>query len=118
MRSIWMLGSEEQKLRWLPGIPRLDCSEPSRSPKLRTAQTPWHCRHRRHPTADGYCLDGEKRWIGTGTIADVVVVWARDISHRQVKGFLVEEAAPGYVATLNEGNGSLRACGRPTSGSP
>ena len=24
MRSIWMLGSEEQKLRWLPGMARLD----------------------------------------------------------------------------------------------
>jgi alkylation response protein AidB-like acyl-CoA dehydrogenase len=27
---------------------------------------------------DEYVLDGEKRWIGNTSFADVVIVWARD----------------------------------------
>jgi len=61
------------------------------------------------PDGDGYRLDGEKRWIGNGTIADVIVVWARDTADGQVKGFVVEKNAPGYAATLIEGKGSVRA---------
>jgi DNA-binding PucR family transcriptional regulator len=54
-------------------------------------------------------IDGAKKWIGNGTIADVVVVWARDTADGQVKGFLVEPGMPGYHARLIEGKGSLRA---------
>lgn len=109
MRSIWMLGSEEQKLRWLPGMARLDllgafalteAAHGSDAVALETTATPEH---------GGYRLDGEKRWIGNGTIADVVVVWARDTADGQVKGFLVEKGAIGYDATLIEGKGSVRA---------
>jgi glutaryl-CoA dehydrogenase len=109
MRSIWMLGSEEQKQRWLPGMARLDLlgafalTEPahgSDAVALETSAT---------RDGDGYVLHGEKRWIGNGTIADVVVVWARDTTDGEVKGFLVEKAAPGYDARLIEGKGSVRA---------
>jgi glutaryl-CoA dehydrogenase len=50
-----------------------------------------------------------KKWIGNGTLADVVVVWARDVADRQVKGFLVEKGSPGYDAKRIDGKGSLRA---------
>src|SRR5246500_6033668 len=109
MRSIAMLGSEEQKQRWLPPMARLEAlgafalTEPdhgSDSGALETAARP-----------DGGCyvIDGAKKWIGNGTIADVVVVWARDAADGQVKGFLVEKGTPGYQARLIEGKGSLRA---------
>ena len=29
---------------------------------------------------DEWVLDGRKRWIGNGSFADVVVVWARDVA--------------------------------------
>ena len=54
-------------------------------------------------------IDGVKKWIGNGTIADIVVVWARDATDRQVKGFLVEKGTPGYQATRMDGKGALRA---------
>jgi glutaryl-CoA dehydrogenase len=109
MRSIWLLGSEEQKTRWLPGMARLDllgafalteAAHGSDAVALETTAT---------PDGDGYRLDGEKRWIGNGTMADVVVVWARDTSDERVKGFLVEKGAPGYDATVIVGKGSVRA---------
>jgi glutaryl-CoA dehydrogenase len=109
MRSIHMLGSEEQKQRWLPAVARLEklgafaLTEPrhgSDAVALETSAT---------PDGDGYLLSGEKRWIGNGTIADVVVTWARDTSDGRVKGFLIDEGTPGYEARVIPGNGSVRA---------
>ena len=114
MRSIWMLGSEEQKHRWLPGMATLDLlgafalTEPDHGSDAVALETV------ARRDGDGYVLDGEKRWIGNGSIADVIVVWARDTSDGQVKGFLVEKGAPGYDALVIEGKafGPRRAAGR------
>jgi len=109
MRSIAMLGSEVQKRRWLPAMARCEklgafaLTEPlhgSDSVALETEAV-------RH--GDEYVITGAKRWIGNGTLADVVVLWARDAEDGQVKGFLVETPASGYEARVIEGKGSLRA---------
>jgi glutaryl-CoA dehydrogenase len=108
MQSIAMLGSEEQKQRWLPGMARLEqlgafaLTEPdhgSDSVSLSTIA---------RAVDGGYRLNGAKRWIGNGSLADVVVVWARNEDGR-VNGFLVEKGAPGYDAQVIAGKGSLRA---------
>ena len=54
-------------------------------------------------------INGQKKWIGNGTLADVVVLWARDEADGKVKGFLVEKDSPGYDANRIDGKGSLRA---------
>jgi glutaryl-CoA dehydrogenase len=54
-------------------------------------------------------INGAKRWIGNGTLADVVVLWARDTEDMQVKGFLIEKGTPGYDARAIDGKGALRA---------
>lgn len=109
MRSIHMLGSEEQKQRWLPAMARMEklgafaLTEPehgSDSVSLETIA-------RRE--GDGYVINGSKRWIGLGTLADVIVVWARDADDGNVKGFLVEAANPGYNARVIRGKAALRA---------
>jgi len=109
MKSIAMLGSEEQKQRWLPAMARCEkigafaLTEPhhgSDSVALETTA---------RRDGDEWVIDGTKRWIGNGTIADVVVVWARSDEDRQVKGFLVEPGTPGYEATVIEGKGCARA---------
>ena len=48
-------------------------------------------------------INGAKRWIGNGTLADVVVLWARDAEDMQVKGFLIEKGTPGYDARVDRG---------------
>jgi glutaryl-CoA dehydrogenase len=58
---------------------------------------------------DDWILNGAKRWIGNGSIADVVVVWARSSEDGQVKGFLVETDTPGFDAHTMEGKGAARA---------
>jgi glutaryl-CoA dehydrogenase len=109
MKSIDLLGSDEQKERWLPAMARLDAvgafalTEPdhgSDSVALETSA---------RRDGDGWILDGAKRWIGNGSIADVVVVWARSDEDGQVKGFLVETTTPGFEATTMTGKGAARA---------
>ena len=109
MRSIDMLGSEEQKQRWLPGLASCELlgafalTEPDHGSDAVALETT----ARRE--GDEYVLDGHKRWIGNGTIADVTVVWARDTEDGQVKGFLVEKGTPGVDARRIDGKVSVRA---------
>jgi glutaryl-CoA dehydrogenase len=109
MRAIAMYGSEEQKQRWLPPMARTEklgafaLTEPTHgSDSVALATTA-----RRE--GDEYVIDGTKRWIGNGTVADVTVVWARDDSDGQVKGFLVEKGTPGLEASQITGKVSVRA---------
>ena len=94
MQSIALLGSEEQKQRWLPAMADLDAigafalTEPdhgSDAVKLESSA---------RRDGDECVLDGRKRWIGNATIADVVIVWARD-EDGHVGGYLVEKGTPG-----------------------
>jgi len=57
---------------------------------------------------DSWVLNGAKRWIGNGTFADVVVVFARDVADDQVKTFVVEKGTPGFTPTKMEGKYALR----------
>ncbi len=109
MRSIATFGSEEQKQRWLPPMARMESlgafalTEPDRGSDSVSLETT-----ARRDGGD-YVIDGAKRWIGNGSIADVVVVWARDSDDGRVKGFLVEHGTPGYNARVIEGKGSVRS---------
>jgi glutaryl-CoA dehydrogenase len=109
MQSIAMLGSETQKQEWLPRMARVEAigafalTEPAHGSDSVALESTAH--------RDGasWVINGTKKWIGNGTIADIAVVWARDDADRQVKGFLVEPGTTGYQARKIEGKGSLRA---------
>ena len=109
MRSIAMLGTEEQKQRWLPGMAALEhigafaLTEPEHG----SDSVGLEASVRRDGGA--YVLSGHKRWIGNGSIADVVVVWARDTDDGAVKGLLLEKGTPGFEARVMTGKGSVRA---------
>ncbi|WP_334171528.1 acyl-CoA dehydrogenase family protein [Sinomonas sp.] len=45
-----------------------------------------------------WILNGAKRWIGAGTIADFALVWARDEEDHEIKGFIVETDRVGFSA--------------------
>jgi len=109
MRSIALHGSEEQKRRWLPAMARCEklgafaLTEPLHGSDSVALET------EARRVGGEYVINGAKRWIGNGSLADVVVLWARDADDGQVKGFLLERGTPGYAATVIEGKGSLRA---------
>ena len=109
-KPIYLFGTDEQKARLLPDLASgrklaaFALTEPNVGSDAYNLET-WAERQ-----SDGsWLLTGEKRWIGNGTIADVTVVWARDVDDKQVKGFLVEKGAEGYQAERMLGKASLRA---------
>ena len=52
-------------------------------------------------TPDGYILNGSKTWISNAPVADLCVVWAREISESgekgKIRGFLVEKVSSGRL---------------------
>ena len=108
MQSIDMLGSDEQRERWLPAMARMEAlgafalTEPDHGSDIVLLET----RARRE--GGDHVLDGRKRWIGNASFADVVVVWARG-EDGEVGGYLVEKGTPGYHAEVITGKTSLRA---------
>lgn len=110
MSSISILGSEEQRERWLPSMRRMEkigafgLSEPHGGSDVSggletTARL----------DGDHWILNGSKRWIGNATFADLIIVFAKDEADGEVKGFVVEKEFAGFRAEKIEGKYSLRA---------
>ena len=108
MTSIHLLGSEEQRQKWLPAMAHFEkigafaLTEPDHGSDAVALET------RARRDGDSYVLDGAKRWIGNASFADVVIVWARD-DDGNVGGFLVEKGTPGFEAKVMTGKVAKRA---------
>jgi glutaryl-CoA dehydrogenase len=108
MQSIAMLGSEEQRQRWLPEMARMEkigafgLTEPQHGSDAVALET------QARRDGDGYVLTGAKKWIGNGSIADYVIIWARD-EDGDVGGYVVEKGSPGFEARVMTGKTALRA---------
>jgi len=108
MQSIYKLGSEEQRARWLPAMADLSrvgafaLTEPDHGSDSVALETT------ARRDGDSWVLNGRKRWPGNAVWCDVVVVFARDVEDRQVKAFVVEKDDPGYTATKIGGKVALR----------
>ena len=95
MGAIEMLGSEEQRRKWLPPMARLEkigafgLTEPEHGSDSVSLETT-----ARRDRGE-YVLTGTKRWIGNASIADVTIIWARD-DEGNVGAYLVPKGTPGY----------------------
>jgi glutaryl-CoA dehydrogenase len=78
MNAIGLLGSDRQKERWLRPLANVEkigafaLTEPDHGSDVIALET------RARAAGEMWVLDGAKRWIGNGSLADIVVVWARD----------------------------------------
>src|ERR687894_3255219 len=107
MSAIYKFGSEEQKEEWLPKMAKgeaIGCfglTEPEAGSDPASMKT--------FARKDGsmWVIDGEKRWIGMGTIADVAVIWAQ--TDDGIRGFLVPTDAQGFSARDIQQKLSMRA---------
>ena len=108
LRSVALCGSDEQQERWLTPLARgtelgaFALTEPTHGSDSVSLET------RAETTPQGYRITGHKKWIGSGSVGDMSVVWARG-DDGQVQGFLVPQDAEGYRATTITGKVSLRA---------
>ncbi|KAK8651155.1 hypothetical protein V6N13_140768 [Hibiscus sabdariffa] len=99
MLTIALCGSEEQRQKYLLPLAQLKTiacwalTEPdygSDASHVNTTAT---------KVEGGWILDGQKRWIGNSTFADVLVVFARNTTTNQINGFIVKKDSPGLTAT-------------------
>src|SRR5262249_22782334 len=107
MYPIWAFGSEAQKQRYLPEMAAgrlIGCfglTEPD------FGSNPAGMLTTAIKTPGGYRLNGTKRWITNGSIADVALVWAK--LDGRIHGFLVPTKTKGFAAHDIHGKWSLRA---------
>ncbi|PSS23831.1 Acyl-coenzyme A oxidase 4, peroxisomal like [Actinidia chinensis var. chinensis] len=108
MLTISIAGSEAQKCKYLPLLAQfktIACwglTEPgygSDASSLETIAT---------KVAGGWILDGQKRWIGNSTFADVLIIFARNTTTNQINAFIVKKDAPGLQVTKIENKIGMR----------
>ena len=107
MYPIHAYGSEAQKERWLPRLAAghaIGCFGLT-EPDFGSFASGMLTKAVRH--GDQWVLNGTKRWITNGSIADVSLVWAH--TEDGIGGFLVEKGTRGLVASDIRGKLSLRA---------
>jgi len=110
MYPIHSFGSEEQKQKYLPKMAKgeiVGCfglTEPD------FGSNPGGMRTVAIDDGDAFVLNGTKRWITNGNLAQVALVWAKlGGVDGQVAGFLVPTDARGFEARLIHHKASLRA---------
>jgi len=110
MFPIHAYGSEEQRLRWLPGLASGEMVGCFGLTEPEAGSDPGGMRTRAEKIDGGYKLSGEKMWITNSPIADVFVVWAKSDAHDgKIRGFVLEKGMKGLSAPKIEEKLSLRA---------
>jgi len=106
MYPIHAYGSDAQKDRWLPpmasgeAIGCFGLTEPDFGSFAQGMRTKAERR------GGSWILNGTKRWITNGSLADVAIVWAQ--TEDGVRGFLVEQGQAGFETPDIKGKFSLR----------
>ncbi|WP_456468641.1 acyl-CoA dehydrogenase [Archaeoglobus sp.] len=111
MYPIWQYGSEEQKHKYLPKLAKgeiIGCfglTEPNHG------SDPGSMEATARRDGDEWILNGTKTWITEADVADIAVVWARDVEDGKIKGFIIEKGTPGFQQYSLTKKGSMRAGG-------
>ena len=113
MLPIFEFGTEEQRQKYLPKLATgalIGCfglTEPNHGSDPQSMIT------RAQKVAGGYQLSGAKMWISNSPIADVFVVWAKEVSESgavgPIRGFVLEKGMNGLSAPAIHGKVGLRA---------
>ncbi|TNE52131.1 MAG: acyl-CoA dehydrogenase [Deltaproteobacteria bacterium] len=108
MFPIWKFGTEEQKKHWLPKLAKAEAIGCFGLTEPDFGSNPSGMLTRARKDGDSIVLNGTKRWITNGDVADVCVVWAKD-DEGVVRGYLVEKGTPGLTQRAIHRKFSLRA---------
>ncbi|MCX2574626.1 acyl-CoA dehydrogenase family protein [Pedobacter sandarakinus] len=109
MGAIYLCGSESQKQQWLPLMQQFKIigafglTEPEVGSAAAGGLTTT-CK-----LLNGkWVLNGQKKWIGNATFADILIIWARDVDSNEVKGFIVKKDNPGFAVEKMQDKMALR----------
>jgi len=105
MGAIDMLGSEDQRGRWLPRMAALELLGSFALTEARHGSDSVRIETTAERQGDEWVLHGAKRWIGNASLAHVVIIFARDVADGKVKAFVMqrepgEEFPAGYRAEV------------------
>ncbi|HEY8486368.1 MAG TPA: acyl-CoA dehydrogenase family protein, partial [Limnochordales bacterium] len=105
-------GSEAQKQRWLPSLAAGEAlgAFALTEPEAGSDAAALRCRAKR--TDGGWVLEGTKRFITHGNVADLLMVFAQtdpERGHRGIACFVVPRESPGVVVSRLEEKMGLRA---------
>ncbi len=113
MLPIFEFGTEGQRQKYLPKLvsgKSIGCfglTEPDHG------SDPGSMACRAHKVEGGYKLSGAKMWISNSPIADLFVVWAKEVSASgrlgPIRGFVLEKGMKGLSAPAIHGKVGLRA---------
>lgn len=110
MYPIHAFGTEAQKQKYLPRLKSAELVGCFGLTEPDFGSNPSGMKTRAVRKGGRYVLNGVKRWITNGTMADVAIIWAKaDDLGDEVCGFLVEKGTRGFSAMEMEGKLSLRA---------
>jgi alkylation response protein AidB-like acyl-CoA dehydrogenase len=109
---LWVLGTHEQKERWLRPIceGRMRCAIAMTEPEAGSAATEMTTTATLADDGEAYCLNGGKIFISGGKRADVFITYARFGSaasadgSRNIGALVVEKGTPGFSILRNDHN--------------
>lgn len=107
MFAIREYGSEEQMRHYLPAMAAGEMVGCFGLTEPETGSDPAAMQTTARRDGGDWVLDGHKRWVTNGSIADIAVIWAK--AEEGIRGFLVPLGTPGVVAHEIRGKWSLRA---------
>jgi glutaryl-CoA dehydrogenase len=108
IEAIYLNGSPAQKEKYLPRLGSGELVGCFALTEPEHGSDPGSMAAWARKVADGHQLNGNKKWIGLATVADVLIVWAKD-EEGIVRGFIVERGTPGLRTANIDGKFSLRA---------
>jgi alkylation response protein AidB-like acyl-CoA dehydrogenase len=116
-----LAGTDEQKQRWLPDLAAGRTLIAFALTEAEAGSDPAATRTRARRDGDDWIIDGSKRFISQGSVADLIVVFARTDEddatetprHRRLTCFIVEKDAPGFSVDRIEHKMGIR--GSPTA---
>lgn len=109
MYPIHRYGSDALKSRWLPALASGEAVGCFGLTEPDAGSDPGAMRTRVRKVGDDYVITGVKRWITSGSRAQVAVVWAKEEASGRILGFVVETDRPGFQAVDIKTKASMRA---------
>lgn len=106
MGSIGLLGSDEQRERWLPAMSRLEKIGAFGLTEPTNGSDAVGIRSTARLEGDTYVLNGAKRWIGNASISDLLIIWARD-DEGALGGFVIENPKEAVGLTIQDIQGKV-----------